>query len=176
MKVLKRISLIVLAIIALFFIIAIFLPSTYVVERGIEINKSVNEVYGYVADFNNFQVWNPWTPLEPGHDFTVQGDSATVGQKYSWQGEIIGSGEMVFTEFKQNHSIKSDIAFLSPQQGKGVVDWVFDGDMNKTNVSWSITGEAGYPIGRYFGLMMDSMLGNSFEDGMKNLKEKCEAN
>lgn len=176
MKVLKRISIIVIAIIALFLIVAVFLPSEYIVTRGIEINKPVDQVYGYVADFNNFQAWNPWTPLEPGHTFVVLGDSAKVGQKYSWDGKIIGSGEMVFTEFKQNQSIKSDIAFLSPQQGKGVVEWNFEEAPNITKVSWSLIGEAGYPIGRYFGLMMDGMLGPSFEDGMQNLKNKCEAN
>ncbi len=176
MKVLKKISIIVIAIIALFLIVAVFLPTQYVVTRGIEINKPVDQVYGYVADFNNFQAWNPWTPLEPGHNYEVIGDSATVGQKYSWEGKIIGSGEMVFTHFTQNEAIKSDIAFLSPQQGKGEVEWTFEGDSNMTKVSWSLIGEAGYPIGRYFGLMMDSMLGGNFEDGMKNLKEKCEAN
>lgn len=175
MKVLKRISLIILAIIALFLIVAVFLPSEYVVKRGIEINKPVDQVYGYVADFNNFQAWNPWTPLEPGHKFVVLGDSATVGQKYSWDGKMIGSGEMVFTEFKQNETIRSDISFLSPQQGNGVVEWTFEGDSNMTKVNWSLIGEAGYPIGRYFGLMMDSMLGSNFEEGMSNLKTQLEA-
>ncbi len=174
MSILKKISYVVLAIIALFFIVALFLPSEYVVERGIEIDKPIENVYGYVADFNNFHAWNPWTPMEPGHKFEVTGDSATVGQKYYWIGEIIGSGEMVFTELKENQSIKSSIAFLSPEQGAGIVDFTFEGDMNKTKVTWKLTGDAGYPIGRYFGLIMDSMLGKDFEVGMEKLKEKCE--
>lgn len=174
MSILKKISYVVLAIIALFFIAALFLPSEYEVERSIEINKPIENVYGYVADFNNFHAWNPWTPMEPGHKFEVTGDSAAIGQKYYWEGEIIGSGEMVFTELKQNQSIKSSISFLSPEQASGIVDFTFEGDMNKTKVSWMLTGEAGYPIGRYFGLMMDSMLGGDFEKGMKKLKEKCE--
>ena len=174
MGILKKLSFVVLAIIALFFIVAFFLPSQYKVERGIEINKPVEEVFGYVADFNNFKEWNPWSPMEPGHKFEVTGDSASVGQKYYWIGEIIGSGEMVFTEFKQNQLIKSDISFLSPQQGKGVVDFILEGDTNTTKISWSLVGDAGYPIGRYFGLVMDNMLGPDFELGMKNLKDKCE--
>lgn len=174
MSILKKISYVVLAIIALFFIVALFLPTEYRVERSIEINKPIDNVYGYVADFNNFHAWNPWTPLEPGHKFEVTGDSATVGQKYYWNGEIIGSGEMEFTELKQNQSIQSSIAFLSPEQGSGIVDFTFEGDMNKTKVSWSLNGDAGYPIGRYFGLMMDSILGKDFETGMEKLKEKCE--
>ncbi len=175
MKVLKIIFKIVIAIIVLFFVIALFLPSEYKVERSVDINKPASEIYNYVADFNNFQAWNPWTPFEPGHKVEVTGDSATVGQKYYWEGKIIGSGQMVFTELHPYDLIKADIEFLTPQQGKGIVDFVFVQKGNSTKFSWSITGEAGYPIGRYFGLMMDNILGKNFEDGAKTLKEKCEA-
>lgn len=174
MKILKTMMYVVLVLIALLFIVAIFLPSEYKVERSAEINKPVEMVYGHVSDFNNFREWNPWSPLEPDHSYKVSGDSGMVGQKYHWDGEIIGSGEMIFTELKPYVIIKSDIAFLAPQQANGLVEWVFDGDENKTKVSWSLTGAADYPLGRYFGIMMDSMLGPDFENGMKNLKNICE--
>lgn len=99
-----------------------------------------------------------------------------MGQKYYWEGEIIGSGHMIFTEFKLYNLIKSDIAFLSPQQGEGFVEWEFEENTNSTKVKWSLTGNADYPLGRYYGLMMDNFLGKSFEDGMSNLKKKVETN
>lgn len=174
MKILKGLSITIIGIIALLLIVAIFLPSEYKVERSIEISQPVGIVYGYVADFNNFHDWNPWTPMEPSHKFEVVGDSGGVGQKYSWEGEIVGTGDMTFLELRQKQLIKSDINFHTPNEGKGIVDWAFDGDMNETIVSWSITGEAGYPMGRYFGLMMDEFLGKNFEDGVSKLKEECE--
>lgn len=176
MKIIKGIFYVILVIVALVFVIAIFLPSQYSVERTVEINKPVEVVYGYVADFNNFHNWNPWTILEPNHPYEVTGDSAKVGQKYYWEGEIIGSGHMIFTEFKPYDLIKSDIAFLAPQQGEGVVEWEFEENTNSTKVKWSLTGNADYPLGRYYGLMMDNFLGKSFEDGMSNLKKKVETN
>lgn len=175
MKILKNILIIIVAIIALFLIVAMFLPSEYRVERSVEINKPASVVYNYVADFNNFYEWNPWTPMEVGHNYEVTGDSAKVGQKYFWEGKVVGSGQMIFTELKPYSLIKSDIEFLSPQQGKGVVDWTFNNNGNITKVTWGISGESEYPVGRYFGLMMDSFLGKDFENGMKNLKTKCEA-
>ena len=127
-----------------------------------------------MADFNNFHDWNPWTTLEPNHSYEVTGDSGTIGQKYYWEGETIGSGQMEFIEFKQYDIISSNITFLTPNEGFGVVNWEFERDENVTIVTWSLTGNADYPIGRYFGLMMDGILGPSFEDGMVNLKLKCE--
>ncbi|MBK8944537.1 MAG: SRPBCC family protein [Ignavibacteriae bacterium] len=175
MKILKIIFKILLVIIVLFLVVALFLPSEYKVERNIEINKPASVVFNYVSDFNNFRDWNPWSPFEPAHKVEVTGDSATVGQKYYWEGEIIGSGQMVFTELKPFDLIKADIEFLTPQQGKGIVDFVFEANGNSTKFSWAIIGEADYPVGRYMGLMMDSFLGTNFEEGAKTLKEKCEA-
>ncbi|MCB9208428.1 MAG: SRPBCC family protein [Ignavibacteriales bacterium] len=175
MKILKIIFGVIVSIIILFLVVALFLPTEYRVERSIEINKPQVEVYNYVADFNNFQAWNPWSPMEPGHKFEVTGDSAVVGQKYYWEGEIIGSGQMIFTEFQPYKLIKSDIEFMTPQQGVGVVDWTFSNEGNSTKVTWGMTGKADYPVGRYFGLMMDSFLGKNFEDGVKVLKEKVES-
>lgn len=174
MKILKGIFYVILVIVALIFVVALFLPSQYRVERSVEVDTPIAIVYGYVADFNNFHAWNPWTPLEPNHSYEVIGDSGMVGQKYYWEGEIIGSGKMVFTEFKQYEMIRSDINFLMPNEGSGVVDWEFEADGNSTNVTWSLSGSADYPIGRYFGLMMDGMLGPSFEEGMSKLKLQCE--
>ena len=174
MKIIKGIFFVILGIIALLFIVAIFLPSEYKVERNITIKKPIGMVYGYVSDFKNFHDWNPWTKLEPNHSYEITGDSGEVGQKYYWEGDIIGSGDMIFTEFKPYDMIRSNIHFLSPQQGEGVVEWVFSGTESSTKVSWSLIGSAEYPLGRYYGLLMDGFLGPSFEDGVKNLKEKCE--
>lgn len=174
MKVLKGIFFIIVGIIALLFIVALFLPSQYTVTRKIEVNKPIGEVYGYIADFNNFHSWNPWTPLEPNHMYTVNGDSGQIGQKYYWEGEVIGKGEMIFTELKQYEKIASEINFLAPQTASGIVNWNFNGTENTTNVSWSLTGPSDYPLGRYYGLMMDGFLGPSFEEGLKSLKTNCE--
>jgi len=175
MKILKGIFFVILGIIALLFIVALFLPSEYKVERSVEINKPVELVYGHVSDFNNFHGWNPWTPLEPDHTYKVSGDSGKVGQKYYWEGEIIGSGEMEFLELKPFSFIQSNIRFLAPQQAEGKVYWNFEGDELNSKVTWSIMGSVDYPLGRYYGIMMDGFLGPSFEDGMNNLKLKCES-
>jgi hypothetical protein len=176
MKIVKGIFYLILTLIALLFIVAIFLPSQYRVERSVEVNQPVGIVYGYVADFNNFHQWSPWTILDPNHPYEVTGDSGKVGQKYFWDGDLIGSGYMVFTEFKPYDLIISDIVFLAPQEGEGVVDWKFNSNDNKTKVTWGLTGNADYPLGRYYGLMMDNFLGKSFEEGMSNLKKEVEKN
>ena len=175
MKIAKGIFYLILGVVLLLLVVALFLPSQYKVERSTEIKRPMESVYSFVADFNNFHDWNPWTPLEPNHSYLVSGDSGQVGQEYSWEGEIIGSGRMVFTDFASGH-IKSDIEFLHPQQGIALVEWEFEETVNGTKITWSLTGDSDYPIGRYFGLIMDRFLGPDFEKGIEMLKNEIESN
>jgi hypothetical protein len=43
-----------------------------------------------------------------------------------------------------------------------------------TRVTWEMIGENDGVIGRYFGLMMESMVGPSFEQGLSRLKHAAE--
>jgi hypothetical protein len=48
-------------------------------------------------------------------------------------------------------------------------------DGSGTRVTWTNEGDMGSsPINRYFGLMMDSMVGPDFDAGLRNLKALAE--
>ncbi len=48
-------------------------------------------------------------------------------------------------------------------------------DGSGTRVTWTNEGDMGAnPVNRYFGLMMDRMVGPDFEAGLKNLKALAE--
>ena len=51
---------------------------------------------------------------------------------------------------------------FSPEGAATRVTWTMDGDMGKN------------PIGRWFGLMMDSMVGKDFDAGLARLKALAE--
>ena len=47
---------------------------------------------------------------------------------------------------------------------------------DRIKVTWSNEGDlGGNPVNRYFGLMMDKMIGPDFEEGLAKLKEIAEA-
>ena len=53
--------------------------------------------------------------------------------------------------------------------------WSFEPTANGTRVTWADSGELPYPIGRYFGLGLESMLGPQFEHGLESLKARVES-
>ena len=169
MKVLKIILGIVVVLVALFLIVALFLPAEVTVERTAIIEAPDSVIFDYITDFNNRTDWDPWFEMEPEAKVILTEVTKGVGAGYAWEGEIIGSGDMVINEVEENKSIKSTIKFYSPQTSEGKVLWLLEPVEEGTKLTWSFSSEMGYPLERYFGLMMDGMLGPQLEKGLENV-------
>lgn len=174
MQILKKILFVLAAIIVLFLVIAIFLPSQYQVSRSIEINRPDSVVFEKVVNFNHRASWDPWLSQEPGAKTEISGPVGEPGSQWYWEGEKIGKGRMSIQEVEKNRRITSTLEFIEPQSGEAVVTWEISPAAAGTRATWSFSAEADYPIGRYFGLFIDSMVGGDFETGLANLKNVCE--
>ncbi len=65
--------------------------------------------------------------------------------------------------------------FYKPMNGEGMVHWITNPkDESKTEMVWTFDQDLSY-FQRYFGLMMDSMMGKHFEKGLLNFKTLVEA-
>ena len=174
MKVLKYILFVLLGIVALVLIIPVFMSSTYHVERSIEITAPDSLVFAILSDYGMRGSWDPWLEMEPNAKVTYSEPSSGVGATYEWQGEVLGSGSMRMLETVPYKSIKSELKFISPQEGQGIVTWMLDGHDGVVKAAWSIDGDLDYPVGRLLGPMMDGWLGPDLEKGLNNLKKLCE--
>jgi len=173
-KILKWMGIVLLAVVVLFFGIGFFLPETSHVERSIQINAPVDSVYAVVSDYTYYRQWNPWSKMDPQAKGEITGPLGSVGQKWSWESEIIGSGSLTTEKLIPGKYIKSSLVFTAPQAMKSDDIWFFDQQENATRVTWINEAALDYPVGRYFGLFMDGMLGGDFESGLVNLKKLCE--
>ena len=169
MKVLKIILAVIVAIIALVLIVAAFLPSEVTVERSAVIEAPDSVVFDYITDFTERANWDPWLEMDPDAKVTLNDTPKGVGAGYAWSGEVTGSGEMVIDEVVENKSVKSTIKFFAPQTGEGKIEWRLEPVENGTNLTWVFYSEMGYPVERFFGLMMEGMLGPQLEKGLENV-------
>jgi len=171
---LKKVVVFLIALIGLFLVLAIFLPSSYNVERSATINAPAEKVFIQVADLNNYLKWNPWSQMDKEAKNTVSSNNQGVGASWSWDGQEVGKGSLSIEKVEENKSIETKILFTSPRQDEGKGFWTFEETNGTTKVTWAMEGELGYPIGRYMGLMMDGMLGSNFEKGLAKLKTIAE--
>lgn len=174
MKIIKTSLIVLTAIIGLVLLIAIFLPSKFYVERQIEIEAPLDSVFALVENVESFLKWNPWSKLDPGAENTLSDSLTGVGAYWYWQGEVIGKGSMTISGIKSNKRIDYFLRFDEPKMNPSDIIFRFEALNTGTRVFWINQGDLNFPIGRYFGLMMDGMLGGDFEQGLLNLKRLAE--
>lgn len=175
MKFLKIFLVVVVVLIAIFFIGGLFLPKTYSVNRSIDITAKDTVVYNNIADFNNFLKWNAWSKMDTATKYVVTGTPEQVGHQYHWTGNKMGEGEMKITEVKPFEQIKMDLKFIKPFESLANVVFDLTKEGDGTKVTWTMSGEHNM-MSKWMCVFksMDSMIGKDFEDGLKSLKEKSE--
>ncbi len=154
-----------------------FLEDKVQVSRSITIDRPAKMVFKTVNSMHTFNQWSPWVKVDPNATYEFSGPAKGVGSKMSWSGnEEVGSGKQEIIESNPYESIKTELYF----DGQGddpswaTIKIVDKGD--SSDVSWIFNADFnGNVLGRYFGLMMDRMLGPQYEAGLGNLKALVEA-
>ncbi len=174
MKAFKIIIGIVVAVPVLFFVVAAFLPKESRVTRGIAIDAPAGVVFSAVGDLREFGKWDPWTERDPNMTVEYSGPRYGLGATRSWSGnDEVGSGSMTFVEFRPNEKAVMVLDFGEMGGGTATYDLVQEGD--KTTITWSFHTTHDNIVHRYFGLMMDGMLGKDYEKGLASLKQYVES-
>ena len=172
---LKRIFVVLVAVVLVLAIVGVLLPRNIHIERSVNIARPASLIFAAVDSFQLFAKWSPWQDLDPNMHQSTEGPREGVGAKLVWSGnDKVGSGTQLITAATQNQSVASDVDFgkmgiakstlvLQPQSGSTRVTWGLDIDMGAN------------PVGHYFGLMMDRMIGKDYEKGLSKLKTLVES-
>lgn len=176
MKILKFLLLGLAALIALVVIVGLFLPDSVHLERDTVIQAPPSTVFALLNSFKRANDWSPWAQIDPEAVYTHSGPDQGVGAKNSWQSEHpdVGVGSQEITESTPYESIKMYLDFGPQGDANAFFDLTpKDGG---THVSWGFDSEFGMNIvGRYFGLVLEGILGPQYEEGLANLKTLAES-
>lgn len=136
------------------------------VERSVLIQASVEEVYAIVRNFNQWPNWSPWLVMEP----EVKLAFAEDGRSYSWDGQIIGSGNIHLIDEQVNQALKLRLAILKPWKSQSDVSFAFSKEAGGTRVVWRMDGSL--PFFMFFMKgMMEAFVGMDYERGLGMLKD-----
>ncbi|MEI8007356.1 MAG: SRPBCC family protein [Bacteroidota bacterium] len=175
MKTFRKIVIWILAVILVLVLVSYLLPKKYKVEHSVYIKAKPELIYDLTSNFKKWSLWEPWTKaLDSTAVYELIGKEGQVGTIWKWNGKKLGNGQMTATEYKPGQLFAYDLAFDDgKRQSKGRITIETAGDSSK--VSWIDEGDLGYnPAARYFGLLLEKMLGPDFTKGMNKLKTVCE--
>jgi carbon monoxide dehydrogenase subunit G len=86
----------------------------------------------------------------------------------------VGNGRQEIVESEPPRRVR--IAFDFGRQGSAAGSFTLRPEGEGTHVTWAFDTDLGSnPLARYFGLVLDDMIGPAYEKGLANLKKVAEA-
>jgi len=146
-------------------------PVAYRVTRSARIDKPVGEVFAAVDNLEGWPQWSPWLYVEPGAKVEVRGDGRTVGSSYSWEGELVGKGEIEIVRIDAPTGLELEIRFEKPFKSKAQVTFSFGEKEGETEVTWSMNGRIPIAMRK----TMVAWIGMDYERGLAMLKALVES-
>ena len=108
----KRIALTLVAIVVLLLGIGLILPSTFKVQRSIDVSAAPDKIYPLIADPREWKKWSAWNARDPAMKIATAGRRLS-GANWTWESASEGKGEMTFTAAVPNQRV--DYALYFPE-------------------------------------------------------------
>ncbi|MGX5200458.1 SRPBCC family protein [Aliikangiella sp. IMCC44632] len=160
-------------LILLFIVGGLILDNNVNVTRSIEIDASPQEIHAHLNDLEQWPAWSPWHALDPSMKTTLGEITKGVGASQTWTGES-GSGGLTFIQSSASEGIAYNMTFEGDST-EYVAGFRYARAGQKTQVTWYMQGKM-QPIiiGNYFAQLMDALVGDSFNQGLQQLKRVVE--
>jgi hypothetical protein len=169
---LKKIAVVVVAVLAALAGFIATRPSAFRIERSRTIAAPQGVVHAFVNDFRKWPAWSPWEKLDPTMKRELSGAEAGVGAVYYWSGnKEVGEGRMTITDSRPSQSVTIRLEFLRPWQATSTTRFDFVPSGSGTRVTWALTGHNNFVAKAVCLFMdMDQTVGKDFEKGLANLE------
>lgn len=178
MKILKRIAVALMILIAIPLTIALFVKKDYQVQRSILIEKPNPEVFGYIKLLRNHNNFNKWSLTDPNIKNEYRGTDGTIGFVSAWSSDVsgVGSGEQEIRSIVEDRRIDYEIRFFEPFASKAPV-FITTRQIaeDQTEVNWGFEGRMPYPL-NVVRLVVDveKLIGQDLDQSLRNMKSILE--
>ncbi|WP_182867591.1 SRPBCC family protein [Rhodopirellula sp. JC639] len=156
----------------------------FTVSRTIPVHSDPETVFTKLTDFATWKTWSPWLLADKDATVTINGDPTAVGGGYSWDGPVVGAGQMEHRELHPPSSVQSvgtmhaDLRFFRPWKSQSKVEFEVKKSRDEdgqevTRVRWHMTGKLPFFM-FWMKSMMVSLMNMDFDRGLRMFKEMVE--
>ncbi|GIU23172.1 SRPBCC family protein [Shewanella sp. MBTL60-007] len=175
----KKFLLLILVIIALPFIVALFVDRGYSVTTEIIIDKPVAEVFDYVRYLKNQDNYSVWAQMDPDMQKSYRGIDGMTGFTASWSSgkDEVGVGEQEIVRIDEGKRIDYELRFYKPFESTDFAYIETEAiSARQTRVTWGFGGHLDYPMNLMI-LFIDfeGMIAKDLNQGLVQLKAIVEA-
>lgn len=172
LKLLRGLVVVTLAACVLVLLGSLLLPRHAHVERQVLIERPPHTVFTVLNGFRHFEQWSPWAALDPDMQVKRSGPSHGLGARYEWasQNASVGAGsqEIILSEPDQRIETRLEFSGMDAEQ---TASFHLEALEQGTRLTWALDVDFRHSLfGRYFGLLIDRVVGKDYDKGLSNLK------
>lgn len=172
----KKIIVIVSVLLVLVIASGYLLPANVSIERQITITVPAENIYPYLSNLRQFNKFSPWAKIDKNTTYIFTGKDGKPGSRMSWDSDNdeVGKGTQTITDLIPNQEVRIALDFGDDGLANSYFKLI-PVKTNSTQIVWGFSTNLGNnPLTRYMGLMLDKWVGNSYAEGLQNLKKLAE--
>ena len=175
MKILKRVGIVLLALLLVYIASAFFCRADIHVERATVINADRDSVFHHVNTLPEWKSWSYWDNIDPNMKSTYEGPASGVGSIHRWTSEndSVGHGSLKITQSVPGEFVETELTFgdMPPSLG----GWKFADTTGGVKASTYMDIHVPFLFRPMMAIMnMDKTLGDDFAKSLNGLKKRSE--
>lgn len=172
MRLIKGFLLTITGLFIIVTLISLLIPSQVRVERGVMINANAEKVFAEIRNLRHWSHWQPFLKTE-GIKMNFSADSTGLNSFCEWEANG-KKNKFIITAMRQN-----EITAVLVREGENdVVNTISVlplSDSNTVQVGWkALTKLKWYPWEKFYGIFIEKITGQGYQDALNSLKEYAE--
>ena len=149
-------------------ILSLFIPSKIVVTKGVIINAGSDKVF---AEIRNLQNWKHWQPVFKKDSANIKFDTDSSGISNSCEWESAGKKNKFIIKSQQDNVVTASLLREGENDILNVIRVSPLPDNNQVQVDWNIMIKLKwYPWEKFYGIFIEKISGQGYEDALNSLK------
>ncbi len=147
-----------------------------VIEKKVSIDRSVSEVFEFLKETKNQDLFSVWNMKDPDMKKSYSGTDGTAGFIYSWdsQDKSVGAGSQEITRIAPDKMIEYEMRFLRPMKNTASATFLISKVVGEsTLVTWTFKSPTKFPMS-LFSPIFKNILGKQLQQSLDNLKALLE--
>ncbi|MDI1233288.1 MAG: SRPBCC family protein [bacterium] len=176
MKILKKILIIVLCLVALPFVVALFIPYKYTVSVTETIHQPRQVVFDYIRMLKNQKDYSIWVMSDPNMLPVITGTDGSIGAKQNWNSKLdnVGEGEQEIVALTPDR-MDVDLRFVRPMKSEAKAANILKSiSETETQITSEFYSDSKYPMNLPSYIFGRKYIREAQAQNLKNIKKILE--
>ena len=155
-------------------ILSLFIPSKLMVTRAVVINAKAGKVFNEISDLKN---WKHWQPVFRNDSAIIKFDTDVNGVSNACEWNSKGKKNKIIITDKKGNKINVSLLREGENEVLNTISILPLADSNQLQAEWNVLIKLKwYPWEKFYGIFIEKITGQGYEDALNSLKAYVENN